>query len=88
MFIDLEKAYDRIPKDIIWWPLHEKVLTRRYIDVFKDMYDRAMTTIRTSAEESSEFSVTADLHQGSTLSPYLFALVIDELTGKMQDEVP
>ena len=28
------------------------------------------------------------LHQGSTLNPYLFALVMDELTRHMQDEVP
>ena len=30
---------------------------------------------------------TIDLHQGSTLSLYLFALVMDELTGLIQDEV-
>ena len=88
IFIDLEKAYDRIPRDIIWWVLHKRGVTRKYIDVIKDMYDDAMTTVRTSAGESSEFSITVGLHQGSTLSPYLFALVMDELTGQIQDEVP
>ena len=62
IFIDLEKAYDRIPRDIIWWVLHKRGVTRRYIDVIKDMYDGAMTTVRTSAGESSEFSITVGLH--------------------------
>ncbi|XP_071688575.1 uncharacterized protein [Rutidosis leptorrhynchoides] len=29
-----------------------------------------------------------DLHQGSALSPYLFALILDELTKRIQDNIP
>ena len=36
----------------------------------------------------SEFHITIDLHQGPTLSPYLFAIVMDELTRSIQNEVP
>lgn len=32
--------------------------------------------------------MTLVLHQGSTLSSYLFALVLDELTRLIQEEVP
>ena len=34
-----------------------------------------------------KFLFTIGLHQGSTLSLYLFALVMDELTRLIQDEV-
>ena len=34
-----------------------------------------------------KFQFTIGLHQGSTLSLYLFALVMDELTRLIQDEV-
>ncbi len=44
--------------------------------------------MRTSGDITSEFPITIGLHQGSTLSRYLFALVIDELTRLSQDEVP
>ena len=33
------------------------------------------------------FPVTIGLHQGSTLSPYLFTLIIVEFTGHIQEEV-
>lgn len=49
----------------------------RYIDVMKDMYDRASTFVRTTTRETCEFSVTIGLHEGSTLKPYLFALPMD-----------
>ena len=36
---------------------------------------------------TSDFSITIRLHQGSALSPFLFAIVIDELTRAIQDEI-
>ena len=50
------------------------------------MYDGAITNVRTSVGITSEFPITIGLHQGLALSPYLFALVIDELTKSNQEE--
>ena len=38
-------------------------------------------SVRTTWGETREFLVTISLHQGSTLGPYHFALIIDELTS-------
>ncbi|KAL4204097.1 hypothetical protein AMTRI_Chr01g130510 [Amborella trichopoda] len=51
------------------------------------MYDGALTSVRTTSRETREFSVTIGLHQGSALNPYLFVLVMDDLTKHLQDEV-
>ena len=88
IFIDLEKAYDKVLRDLIWWALEKKCVTKRYIEMIQDMYDGAMTTVRTVVGETNDFPITVSLHQGSALSSYLFALVMDELTRQMQDEVP
>ena len=51
------------------------------------MYDRVVANIRTCEGITSDFSFTIGLHQGSTLSPFLFSIVMDELTRAIQDEI-
>ncbi|KAF3664074.1 DNA damage-binding protein 1 [Capsicum annuum] len=48
-----------------------------YIRVIKDIYDGATTWVRTVGVDSKRLPVEMRLHQGSILSPFLFAL--DEL---------
>ncbi|KAF5944142.1 hypothetical protein HYC85_018219 [Camellia sinensis] len=52
------------------------------------MYEGVVTTIKSLAGKTSEFPITMGLHQRSTLSPYLFALVINKLMRNIQDDVP
>ena len=54
-----------------------------YIDVIKDMYEGVKTSVRTPIGDTEYFSIDIGLHQGSTLSPFLFTIVIDELTRKI-----
>ena len=59
-----------------------------YIQVIKDMYKGGKTRVRTPRGITDDFCIGIGLHQGSTLSPFLFTLIIDELTKGIQDEVP
>ncbi|XP_049367345.1 uncharacterized protein LOC125832240 [Solanum verrucosum] len=52
------------------------------------MYGGAKTRVRTVGGDSEHFPVEMGLHQGSVLSPFLFALVMDEMTRSIQEEVP
>ena len=47
VFVDLEKTYDRIPRDLIWWSLRKRGLEEHYITVIRDMYERSKTKVRT-----------------------------------------
>jgi len=52
------------------------------------MYDGAVTNVRTCGSLTSDYSITIGLHQGSVLSPFLFAIVMNELTRTIQDDIP
>ena len=59
----------------------------KYIDIIKDMYDGVVANVRTYGGITRDFSITIGLHQRSALSPFLFAIVMDELTRAIQDEI-
>jgi len=65
--------------------IDEKGVPIKYIDIIKYMYDGEVANVRTCG---GIFSITIGLHQESALSPFLFAIVMDELTRAIQDELP
>lgn len=62
-------------------------IPRGYIEIIKGMCEGAVMTVTTTCGETGELPVTIDLYQGLTLSPYLFALIMNDLTAHIQ-EVP
>jgi hypothetical protein len=52
------------------------------------MYNNAVTSVRTNDSNTDYFPIKIGLHQGSVLSPYLFALVMDEVTRNIQGDIP
>ncbi|GJZ57942.1 retrovirus-related pol polyprotein LINE-1, partial [Tanacetum coccineum] len=87
-FLDLEKAYNSVPRELIWKTLVDKGTSRRYIRVIRDMHDGAKTRVQTSIGYTEFFPVDVGLHQGSAISPYLFALILDELSRGIQEDIP
>jgi len=88
VFIDLKKAYDRIPREVLWRCLEKKGVSPVYIRVIKHMYERGRTRVRKPGGVTNNFHIGRGLHQGSALSPFLFTLVMDELTKRIQDKLP
>ncbi|KAK3523572.1 hypothetical protein QTP70_002481 [Hemibagrus guttatus] len=52
------------------------------------MYERSRTVVRCAVGQTEEFKVEVGLHQGSALSPFLFAMVMDQLSEEVRQESP
>ena len=87
-FIDLEKAYDRVPREELVWCMRKKKVSEKYIRLVLDMYKDAETVVRSTAGTSEPFPVKVGLHQGSVLSPFLFNIIMDVLTEGVRKESP
>ena len=88
VFIDLEKAYDRVPRQEVWRCMREKGVSEKYVRVVNDMYREATTQVRSSVGTTDKFEVKVGLHQGSALSPYIFDMIMDVIVAEVKDEVP
>ena len=86
VFIDLEKAYDRVPHQEVWRCMREKEVPEKYVRIIQDMYERTEANVKSSVGLFKSFPVNVGLHQGSALSLYLFDLVMDVVTQGIRDQ--
>ncbi|KAK3507820.1 hypothetical protein QTP70_000887 [Hemibagrus guttatus] len=86
--VDLEKAYDRVPREELWYCMRKSEVAEKYVRVVQDMYERSRTVVRCAVGQTEEFKVEVGLHQGSALSPFLFAIVMDQLPEEVRQESP
>ena len=88
VFVDLEKAYDRVPREELRYCMRKSGIVEKYVQLVQDMYEGSETVVRCAVRTTESFKVKVGLHQGSALSPFLFAVIMDRLTDKVKREPP
>ncbi|KAK3531335.1 hypothetical protein QTP70_018135, partial [Hemibagrus guttatus] len=83
----LEKAYDRAPREELWYCMRKSGVAE-YVRVVQDMYEKSRTVVRCAVGQTKEFKVEVGLHQVSALSSFLFAIVMDQLSEEVRQESP
>ena len=78
-FIDFQKAFDTINRDILWNILKKIGVSTKMINILKAIYLHVKAKIRQGYENSDEINCPLGLRQGCLLSPVLFSLLIAEV---------
>jgi hypothetical protein len=86
--VDLEKAYDRVPRDLVYWCLRRRGVPEKLVRLVEATYNGASTIVRTMHGRTDEFPIKVGLHQGSGLSPFLFIIVLDVISEEFRRGLP
>jgi hypothetical protein len=73
--------------DVMWWGLNKCEVPMKYIGLIKDMYNNVVTSVQTNDGDADDFPIRIGLNHRSTLTPYLFALVVNEVTRDIQQDI-
>ena len=87
VFVDLEKAYDIVPREVLWRCMRKQNIPEGYIRLVQDMYKGAPTRVKSNRGMSEHFEVGIGLHQGSALSPFLFIMLVDTISQDVRTEL-
>ena len=63
-------------------------IVEKYVRLVKDMYEESEIVVRCLVGTTESFKVKVGLHQGSALSPFLFAVIMYRLTNEIRREPP
>ena len=88
IFVDSEKAFDRVPRRVLWWAMRKLGVPEWLVATVQAMYVGARSSVRVNGNLSAEFDVQVGVHQGSVLSPLLFIIVIEALSQEFRTSTP
>ena len=71
----------------LFFALRRKGVAEYLVNRVMSPYKGCKTAVSVDEELSSSFSVKVGVHQGSTLSPLLFIMVMNVLTENMRDDL-
>ncbi len=83
-FVDLEKAFDCIPRGILWRVLREYGVRGPLLRAVRSLFDRSRSLVRIAGSKSDLFPVHVGLRQGCPLSPVLFIIFMDRISRRSQ----
>ena len=86
--VDLEKAFDRVLRDVIWWAMRKLGIDEWLVCLVQSMYTDVRRRVRVGNGYSEEIGVAVVVHQGSVLSPRLFTIVLEALSREFRNGCP
>jgi exonuclease III len=85
-FVDFKKAFDTVPRELLWKELLEKGISGKMLAAVMAIYSNVQACVRNPCnpcDYSRTFPCTIGVKQGCPLSPTLFGLYVDKLESHL-----
>ncbi|KAH7617055.1 putative LINE-1 retrotransposable element ORF2 protein [Nannochloris sp. 'desiccata'] len=83
-FVDFKKAYDSVPRHLLWAKLERRGVTGWVLNAIKAMYADVPMCVKSSTGLGRTFQSKLGVKQGCPLSPLLFGLYLDDWDDELR----
>ena len=84
-FMDLTKAFDTVPRKLLYKKLRKAGIRGKILRVIQNLYSNNRAKVRIGNYESEYFSINSGVMQGSKLGPILFNIFINDLLVELHN---
>jgi hypothetical protein len=85
-FVDLKKAFDSIPRELLFQVLKKVGVPPHYLKVLTALYTDTEAQVKIGGTRSRSFGIQAGVRQGCVLSPLLFIIFLGEVMKVVDKE--
>ena len=82
-FIDLSKAFDTVPRDILLRKLQKVGIKGKIFNIIRLIYTNDSACVKLDGKSTKPFAVNQGVRQGYVLSPLLFNIFMADLVKKL-----
>ena len=78
-FVDFTKAFDYVVREVVWYKLIKIGVRGKILNIIMSMYKHVESKVKINNSISIGFECNLGVRQGECLSPFLFAMYINDL---------
>jgi len=83
-FLDASKAFDKVLQNGLFLKLIKRNVPSGFVKLLKNWYSRLSCMVRWNSKLGTAFPILCGVRQGGILSPFLFAIYVDDLISSLR----
>jgi hypothetical protein len=84
--LDASKTFDKIQHPFMVKILERSAIQGPYLNIVKTVYNKPVANIKVNGEKLEAIPLKSGTRQGSSLSPYLFNIVLEVLASAIRQK--